>query len=395
MNDFKNKNVLLTSTNSRTGGGVSEVVRQLSSALNRNRMYKIPVISYDDKYSKEDKALFDNTPIINYHISSLPILRSIGYTRDLMTILENIEPDVIDMQGIWLYFSKVALDYKKKHGNTKTIITPHGMLDEWAVKRSRWKKRVVGFLYEYENLRTADCIKALCESEAKSIRALGLKNPIAIIPNGINLPVKQCDFKKHSERTLLYIGRIHPKKGLSELIDGFRIVKSQNEGNFNKWRLRIAGWDQQGHLEYLKEKCHKLGLDDIVSFIGPVYGNDKERELRKCHAFVLTSFSEGLPMSLLEAWSYKLPVIMTKYCNIPEGFVKQAAIEVNPNGKSIAGGLEKLFEMTPKKLEEMGQNGYNLVKEKFTWDKIAQQTYQLYNWLCSNKNSLKPDFLYE
>ena len=67
-------------------------------------------------------------------------------------------------------------------------MTPRGMLDPWAVKNSAWKKKIVGWLYEYRNLRSADCIHALCQSEYESIRKFGLKNPVAIIPNGITLP---------------------------------------------------------------------------------------------------------------------------------------------------------------------------------------------------------------
>lgn len=122
-------------------------------------------------------------------------------------------------------------------------------------------------------------------------------------------------------------------------------------------------------------------MDDVVKFIGAIYGEQKEKELCQADAFVLTSYSEGLPMSVLEAWAYKLPVLMTDFCNIPEGFDADAAVRVDTTPESIAEGLIKMFSMSDKRLEQIGNNGYNLVKEHFTWEYVASQTIELYEWL--------------
>ena len=258
---------------------------------------------------------------------------------------------------------------------------------------SAWKKKIIGCFFEYRNLKEANCIHALCQSEYESIRKFGLKNPIAIIPNGINIPNAPIFNRNKEKKTLLFIGRIHPKKGLKELLLGLALLKERKSEFFQIWNIRIAGWSQIGHVEELRRIVVENNLLKNVEFIGSVYGDDKEKELCNANAFILPSFSEGLPMSVLEAWAYKLPVIMTDYCNIPEGFDSNAAIHIEPNPESIAEGVENLFTMDEANLDTIGNNGYALVKNKFSWDNIAKQTIQLYEYLLNGGE--KPEFVYD
>lgn len=273
------------------------------------------------------------------------------------------------------------------------IIEPHGMLDPWAVHNSEWKKRIVGHLFEYSNLRSADCIHALCESEYESIRKFGLKNPVAIIPNGVTLPLNPKYKRNQEKKTLIYIGRIHPKKGLKEMILGLAMVKAQNPILLESWEIHIAGWDQNGHLNELRHIVDTYKLTNAVKFIGPLYGDAKERALCQANAFILPSFSEGLPMSVLEAWAYELPVVMTEYCNIPKGFKHNCAIKIEPTPDDICEKLIILFQRSNEDLVEMGKRGRKFVTQCFTWEIIAQQTLDLYKFLLGNGS--KPSFVYE
>ena len=384
------KIALLTTTNSRKAGGLFYSVRNLGLSLYHKGL-DLKLFSFDDLFSEKDLYVYQDLPMVKYHHSDNPILRPFAYSKNLIQLLKDCSPDIIHSQGIWMYSSYAMYHYKKNH-IVKTIITPRGMLDPWAVKNSRWKKKIVGHLYEYDNLRSADCVHALCKSEYESIRKFGLKNPVAIIPNGFNIPNNPVYDRDHEKKVLLYIGRIHPKKGIKELISAIAIVKKTNQELLSNWDIRIAGWDQNGHVQELIKLTKELGLEDNIQFIGPVYENAKERELCRANAFVLTSFSEGLPMSVLEAWAYKLPVLMTDFCNIPEGFDNGAAIRVDTKPESIAYGLVQLFSLKNSELESIGQNGFNLVSNKFTWSYIADQTIELYNWLLGNAD--KPDFVY-
>lgn len=384
------KIALLTAGNSHKAGGLYNSVRGLGLSI-FHKGIDLKHYSYDDEFSEADGYAYEDLPMVKYHKVKKPILDTLAYSPDLINLLCEFRPDIIHSQGLWMYNSYASQHYKKKFG-IKTIITPRGALDSWALKKSRIKKLVAGWLFENDNLGIADCIHALNFSEYKSIRACGLKNPVAIIPNGIYVPANVVYDRGKDRKILLFVGRINPKKGIAELLDALAILRKKHHDLLMNWLVRIAGWDQQGHLEYLKSKCSDLGLNDVVSFIGPVLGDKKKEEYLKADAFILSSFSEGLPMSVLEAWSYKLPVVMSDQCNLPDGFENNAAIRVTTDAKSIADGLALLFSMKDEERMDMGENGYNLVKKAYTWDTIADKTIQLYFWLINN--SEKPDFVF-
>lgn len=386
------KVVLLSGSNSRNSGGLFNSVKSLAFSLIRNSSSEVAIVSYDDKFSNEDRHTYKFIKLFIYKLTGP---KQLGFSLNLSRIVKSVKPSVIHQQGIWMLYSRNVRSYKRGNKNAKIIISPRGMLDPWILKNGKWKKEIAKFFYENSNLKNADCIHALCYSEYKSIRAFGLKNPVAIIPNGIDLPKEMLKSSKidKDKKTLLFISRIHPKKGLKFLIEVLRLVKEKNPIILDTWVLRIAGWSQVGHQEELIEKCKEYGLMGVIEFVGPVYGLEKENELKNADAFILPSYSEGLPMSILEAWSYKLPVVMTKECNLPEGFAENAAVLINHEYDGTVDILSNFLNLKTDELITIGENGYKLVKKKFTWDIIGLNTIQLYNWL-KNKNTDKPDFIY-
>jgi poly(glycerol-phosphate) alpha-glucosyltransferase len=135
------------------------------------------------------------------------------------------------------------------------------------------------------------------------------------------------------------------------------------------------------HKEHKAEATSAFSLQSSVFFLGPAFGQEKEDLLRSADAFILPSFSEGLPMSVLEAWSYRLPVVMTPECNLPEGFAADAAIRIETSVESIAEGLGTLFSMNDADLMTMGAKGRGLVEERFTWKSVASQMREVYDWM--------------
>jgi poly(glycerol-phosphate) alpha-glucosyltransferase len=310
--------------------------------------------------------------------------RALGYAPALAGALAHSGIDLLHTHGLWMYPSRASLAWAKSH-KKPYVISPHGMLDPWAVNNSKWKKRLAGLLYEDAHLRGASCIHALCNAEYEAIRAYGLKNPVCVIPNGIDLPHVQTDAKPdwHSmvpedARVLLYLGRIHPKKGLVNLLHAWRIAK-QASGGGDPWFLVIAGWDQGGHEAELRSLAQQLGIMDSVAFVGPQFDGAKHASYARADAFVLPSFSEGLPMVVLEAWAHGLPVVMTPECNLPEGFAAGAAIGVRPEAGSISDGLMTLFAQPDP--SAMGLNGRQLVEHRFTWPRVAEQMLAVYRWV--------------
>ena len=387
------KVLYLTSHGGKDGGGLFTTMTSIMPAL-ADFGIEVSLMCFNDDFIEDWRRYYPNIEICTYNKSNLPILNHYGFSKELYGLIEKNKPDIIHVQGIWLYYSYAAYLYVKKHQECKLIIQPHGMLDEWAVKNSGWKKKIIGNLFENRSLNRADCIHALCIPEYKSIKNYGITAPIAVLPNGININHNYTILKKQSDKkTLLYIGRLHPKKGLTEFLEALGIIKKINPSFFHTWHIQIAGWDQQGYQNKLEKKVASLNLSNDITFAGPIFDREKETALCNADAFILPSHSEGLPMTVLEAWSYSLPVLMTEYCNIPEGFKHNAAIKINPNAKSIAEGLTKLYNLSDNELKLYGTNGYNLVINKFQWPQIAIETMELYKYLLGK--STKPTFVHE
>ncbi len=375
---------------SRSAGGMYYAVSALCNALHLLGT-DLVVYGKDDSFVLEDVSGWSPVATTTY-----PTFGPLQSSLKLRKLLCNRNPEIIHQHGLWMDDQWAALQWQNKT-KRPVVISPHGMLDLWALKNSAWKKKLVGGLFANESLKKASCVHALCHSEAESIRAYGLKNPIAIIPNGVNLPVGIGNETQTDQRKkLLFLGRIHPKKGLSELVSGWADARKQNLGAFSQWQLIIAGWDDGGHLKGVRELATKLGLswvdttnnesqDGDILFVGPQFGDAKDKLFREVDMFILPSFSEGLPVSVLEAWSYGLPVMMTEYCNLTEGFMADAAIKIEPKAGSISKGLKRVMSMSGAELKDIGQEGRALVEKKFTWDKIAKEMKELYEWCLGGK----------
>jgi glycosyltransferase involved in cell wall biosynthesis len=247
-------------------------------------------------------------------------------------------------------------------------------------------------LWEDTAHRSAACFHAISEGEYESMREYGLRNPICVIPNGIDLPraveslelrVGRSPFEPVAQgrKVLLYLGRIHSKKGLANLIRAWKATLSSQPSTIDSWILAIAGWNQGNHEAELKKLTVNLGLLTSVTFLGPLFGEEKAAAYQNADAFVLPSLSEGLPMTVLEAWAYAMPVVMTTECNLPEGFAAGTALEIGTTSREITGGLRQLLEMSDDDRTAMGARGRTLVAEKFSWPRIGEQIRAVYEWV--------------
>jgi poly(glycerol-phosphate) alpha-glucosyltransferase len=258
------------------------------------------------------------------------------------------------------------------------------MLDPWAVSHSSWKKKIAGLLYEHRHLMNASCLHALCSAEMDAIRRYGLSNPICMIPCGVDVPPPDRPGVTRQEKVLLFLGRIHPKKGLVNLLAAWHKLQRDQASPAKDWKLWIAGWDQADHQTELQRWCHEQGLDTSVRFIGPKFGDDKHSLLRSVAAFVLPSFSEGLPVSVLEAWAYGLPVVMTSRCNLPQGFAAGAAVCIETDAPAMARRLLDVMAMSEEERSIMGMRGRELVQKQFSWASYAEQMHAVYAWIAGN-----------
>jgi glycosyltransferase involved in cell wall biosynthesis len=377
---------------SRRAGGLMDSVRSLSRFLANEHDIHVDVLSVEDEFSTEDRARWGG---LSVHLAA-PKYASFRYAPELSHQLASLTPDLVHTHGIWTYLSVATVRWSKSNGRITPrpyVVSTHGMLDPWALHNSRWKKIIAAFVFERRHLDNAACIHAFNEVEVAAIRAFGLRNPICVIPNGVEVhagnvadrtPPWAADLAG-GRKVLLYLGRLHPKKGLSILLRGWKEAFKRE----SDWVLVIAGWDQGGHRGELEQLACELKITDSVHFAGSLFGEERESAYQNANAFVLPSLSEGQPLVVLEAWSHARPVLMTPQCNLPEGFEKGAAIRMNTTVEGAAEGLGKLFALEESALQEMGRRGRDLVIANFSWSQIASQMFAVYNWLLGR--SATPD----
>ena len=405
----------ITPSVSRTAGGIFEIERRLGQSLNELPGTRVSVHGLRDAHTVNDLAPWQ--PLIPkiYPVSGP---RAFGFSSQLKSAFMREEADVAHLHALWMFTSVVVHRWGQKR-QRPYIVTPNGMLEPWALRNSAWKKRLAGLLYERSMLNGAACIQANTEKEAADIRAYGLTNPIAIIPNGIDLQkagslqsvvvssAPWAGMIEPGKKVLLFLSRIHPKKGLPNLLRAWAEnckAESRNQ-KAGEWVLAIAGWDQGGHEVELKQLATELGIPSAdvreqgvgsrdpgaprstlhalssVLFLGPQFKENKAACYAQCDGFILPSFSEGVPMVVLEAWVNGKPVVMTPECNLPAGFARGAAIRIETDAASIARGLAEFFNLSAADRAVMGANGERLAREQFAWPHLASEMRQVYEWM--------------
>ncbi|MDO8801627.1 glycosyltransferase [Phenylobacterium sp.] len=329
----------------------------------------------------------------HWHVSSIAAHQvigpqRIGFSPDMLLSVRH-DADLVHLRGLWAFPSFVAS--RLRRSGKPLIVSPEGMLHPWALQRSAAKKRMAAWLFEAGNLHGAAVIHALNQSEAEDIRSYGYAGPIAVIPNGVDLEMLHHLPKIPTERkTLLFLGRVHPKKGLAELIASWAAVVREDPDLQRAWRIDIAGWDDGNHRKTLERQIAEAGVEADIQFLGVLHGDAKEEALSNASGFILPSFGEGLPISVLEAWAYRLPVLMTAECNLREGFVEGAASELHLDQR-FAGELAAWLRRSPEALREMGARGRKLVEKRFDWADLATDFADLYRWVVGRGE--RPSFV--
>ena len=375
---------LLSHYLSHQGGGVFEAVHRLARGLDA-----VPGVT-STLFGLADPN--EAPGVEGVRVSNHPVHgpKGFGFAPSLVPGLEGAALDLLHVHGLWMYPSIASRRWAG--GDRPLVISPHGMLDPWAVRHAQWKKRLAGLAYEHGHLRRANCLHALCEPEAEAIRAFGLEQPIAVIPNGVDRPdwdqaappAPWAGSVPEGSRVLLFLGRLHRKKNLMALLEAWQMWRAQVQGpERDAWWLVIAGWDQAGYRAGLEAWVRETGVRQ-VELLGPQFGAGKTGAFRHASAFVLPSVSEGLPMAVLEAWAYRLPVLMTEACHLPIGFEEGAAIRIGTEPAEMAQGIEALAGLPEADRRGLGARGEQLVAERYTWPRVAERLTAVYRWLLGS-----------
>jgi glycosyltransferase involved in cell wall biosynthesis len=263
------------------------------------------------------------------------------------------------------------------------VMTPHGMLEPWALSYKSGKKKLYFSLLEKPALQCASAIQMLASTEAVNVEKLGIKSPLVIVPNGIH----QSDFQflldpeifyqkfpKTRHRTIiLFLGRIDPKKGLDLLAIAFGKVHAQ----FPETHLVLAGPDNIDFSPTVKGYFSEVNCLEAVTFTGMLTDSLKYSALAAADIYVAPSYSEGFSVSVLEGMASGLPCVITTGCNFPEATREKAALVVDINATQIGNALLWCLA-NPEESKQMGDRARKLIFEKYTWDKIANKMRGIY-----------------
>lgn len=281
---------------------------------------------------------------------------------------------VFHTHGLWL-MPNVYPAWAARNG-ARTVVSPRGMLGPQALRFSRLRKLAFWHLLQKRALDKADCLHATSEQEYREIRRMGLRNPVAIIPNGIDIPAPDPG-SAGSERTVLSLGRIHPKKGLDTLVKAWAGL----ERKFPDWRLRFVGPDELGYTARLKALAAEHHLSR-VSFEPPLYGEAKFAALAGADLFVLPTLNENFGLVVAESLAAGTPVITTKGAPWSGLSQRQCGWWIDAGVETLAAALADAMVVPRDALKSMGAKGRAWMEHDFSWQKIAGEMLAVYRWLA-------------
>lgn len=365
-------------------GGLSAAVPELSRAVAEEGRRALTLAGFC--LPKEDyvPAAAREFAVTHLPLSRLEWLKHRRHAASLRQLLTDASG--IHIHGLWQQSSAIAgpmaRDLHKPY-----VISAHGMLESWAMAHKRWKKALYMSVSEGANLRGAACLHALTQAEAGDYRRIGLTNPVAVIPNGVTIPEHRSadDFWQEfpalrGKRVVLFLGRVHAKKGLDILCRAWAERRVDDDAH-----LVIAGPDFENTRQQIEDLVDSLHIRSSITFTGMLRGATKWGALAASTLFVLPSYSEGLSVAVLEAMGAGLPVLISEHCNLPEVNEHRCGWVIPAHVAALRAALGEALSASTSTLNELGTNGTVLVRERYSWPAIGRQMDALYSWLEGGK----------
>ena len=303
--------------------------------------------------------------------------RAWGYRAFLERTIR--EYDFVFIHDYFTYQTRVTADICSRHG-VPYAITPHGSLNPIRLENKYWIKQL--FLISNRHI-FANCefVVALTETEKKILSKYKDESTIHVLPNGIDMG-EFSDISNYrgglrhrlgllDEKLVVFVGRIHHIKGLDILVRAFALVVAE----INNARLIVVGPDE-GYKSILKRVVSDEGVTNSVQFTGLLNGTELKEVFADADLYVLSSYDEGFPISVLEATASGVPCVISTNCNIPEIGKIGAGYIVENDPEELAS---RIVEVLKDKVlrQSMSQKGIEMVNRQFTWDSVVERLESL------------------
>jgi glycosyltransferase involved in cell wall biosynthesis len=314
----------------------------------------------------------------------------LGRFKNFFAAITTGQPQILHGHGLWqMPVHQMAVQARRYQ--IPYLISPRGMLEPWSLKQSPLKKQIAMQWYQSGDLKNARVLHATAQMEAEQFRRLGFKNPIAIIPNGID--IEAYPLKGHvsvtDKKTLLFLSRLHPKKGIEVLIEAWSEVSANLRTN---WQVDIVGNGDVAYINALKQQIANKGLGEQIHIHPPRYGADKVTAYQNAALFVLPTYSENFGIVVAEALATGTPVITT------QGTPWQQLDAVGcgwciPTGKeALVKAFEAALQLPESTLNDMGVKGHRWITSNYSMTAVAKNMHHVYQWMLGKAS--RPDFVY-
>ncbi len=370
-------------------GGPAYSVTHLTQALSEQHIF--PHLFTLD-YQKVGEQISTNGVKLHSYTAT-PVARYLrGFQPSAYQKLKQLastEIDLIHNHGLWM-FPNIYARQAAVVNQLPLVISPRGMLESWSLKNSWYKKWLAWILYERKNLKSATVFHATSDEEVKSIRRLGYQQPIALIPNGITIPtlknmpyrqvLSQTFPKLNGKKWLLFLSRLHPKKGIDNLLYTWQSLINQ----FPNWHLIIAGPDLIGYRAKLESLTTQLGLTKQVTFTGMLSGERKIAALSQSDLFVLPTHSENFGIAIAESLAYGVSVITTKAAPWKDLIDYDCGWWIYDDKNDLKKALIEAMNLSDEERKEKGYRGRIMVEKKYSWSVIAEEMSTVYHWILGD-----------
>lgn len=349
----------------RMAGGISTYMQVLAKPL--GTMAEVHIMTH---------ASENPLPMENCKVHDIPRYRPFSgmWKKAVVDLLDSVRPDIVHVNCCWTPDCAMIQRLAQKRGY-KVVLTPHGMLEPWIIKRHYWTRKVPAlWMYQKAAVQRTDCVQATAESERDNLLKLGYNSNIKVVRLGIDAESIEMKRSWKKSRQILFLSRVHVKKGINFLVEAADVLRNELQG----YKILVAGEGDTDYVEAMKRMICDRGLQDIMQLIGGVYGDEKWRLFQTSDFFVLPTHSENFGLAIAESLASGTPVITTVGTPWSDLNSSEAGAWIEIGTEPLVETLRRFLSLSEDELETMGRNGRKLIETKYSAHVMAEQMMEVY-----------------